>query len=81
MWSHLGARLLVVLKSDVLLQNNTHFENHSWLYRSDEFRWSYDLAVSCTNYLIVTPLDEMIPDVIVAIAINDIVKTLLCRDE
>jgi hypothetical protein len=76
----LGARLPVVLKGNFLPQNNTDFENHSWLYRTDKFRWSDHLAVVCTYYLIVTLPDEVISDVTIAIAIDDIVKILVFRD-
>jgi len=74
-----GARLLVVLKGNFLSQHNTHFEDHSWLYRASELRGTDHLAVLSAYHLIVTSLDEAISDSIVAITIDDIVKILACR--
>jgi len=68
------------LKGNFLPQNNTHFENHSWLYRAGEFRRTDHLAILSTYHLIVTPLDEVISDAIIAIAIDNMVKILAFRD-
>jgi hypothetical protein len=68
------------LKGQFLPQNNTHFENHSWLYRAGELQWANRLAILSTYHLVVTPLDEAIPSLIIAVAIDDVVEILRCRD-
>jgi hypothetical protein len=75
-----GARLLVVLKGNLLPQNNTHFENHSRLNRTGEFRRTDPLVILSAYHLIVTSLNEAISDAIIAIAVDDIVKILACQD-
>jgi len=63
-----------------LLQHNANLENHSRLHLAGELRGVDDLAVSSTHHLIVTLLDEAVSQAIFAIAIDDIIKILVCRD-
>jgi len=75
-----GACRLVILKGNFLPQNNAHFENHARLYHVGELRWTDRMAILSTYHLVVTPLDEAIPGLIITVAIDDVVKILRRRD-
>src|ERR1700691_2567639 len=71
--------LLIIPKGLLLMQNDTHLESHSWLHCASEFRTADDLAIVWSYHLIVTPIDVVISDAILAISFYDVVKILACR--
>jgi len=75
-----GACRLVILKGNFLPQNNAHFENHARLYHVGKLWWTDRMAILSMYHLVVTPLDEVIPGLIITVAIDDVVKILHRRD-
>jgi hypothetical protein len=75
-----GTRLLVVLKWNLLTQNDTYLEVHTRLEHASEFQGIDCLAITSANNLIVTSLDVIVSSTIIAVAIDDIVEILSFRD-
>ena len=71
--------MLIIPKGLLLMQNDTHLESHSRLHCASEFRTADDLAIVWSYHLIVTPIDVVISDAILAISFYDVVKILACR--
>lgn len=76
-----GTLLLVILQGPLLPQDNTQFEHHPRLDLVGKFQATDTLAVLGTYHLIITSLHIMTSNAIFAIAVDDMVKVLVCRDE
>ena len=72
--------LLGVLKSRSLPQHNADLEFHSWLHVARKLRWPNGLAIFSSYDFIVTPLDIVNSNAILAINLNNIVKILGSSD-
>jgi hypothetical protein len=74
-----GTRLLVVVKWNLLPQNDTYLKVHTRLEHASEFRGTDCLAIASADNLIVTSLDIIVASTIIAVAIEDIVEILSFR--
>jgi hypothetical protein len=68
--------ILIVLNGLVLLQNDAQLKNHAWLYTTSKFRRTDGLGIFGMYHFICTSLHVVISVSILAIAFDDIIKSL-----
>jgi hypothetical protein len=71
--------ILIVLNGLVLLQNDAQLKNHAWLHTARKFRRTDGSGIFGMYHFICTPLHVVISVAILAIAFDDIIKSLTDR--
>ena len=59
-----------------LLQDNTHFKDHSWIYVPCKFNWANSLTTFCFYHVVFTLLYIITSNVTLAITCDDMVEVL-----
>ena len=75
-----GTCLAIIVKGPRPLQDNTDFENHSWLHLLGKFNGANRLIILGTYDLIIAPLHIMISNTAFAVTGNDAVEILVYKD-